>query len=410
MNILNKNCRICNNDIKPFMNFGQMPIANGFIDKIDFHNEYFYEMEVSVCQNCNMFQLVNQPEREKMFNESYAFFTHTSKNMIHHFKILSDKIYNNYIINKKDPFIVEIGSNDGSTLKNFAKKNVKHLGIEPSKNVAEYAINNSVNTIVDFFDKDTAKEIKKYNGKADVIFAANVMCHIPYIKSIIEGIKILLKEDGVFIFEDPYLYDVLKNITYDQIYDEHFFLFSITSLNYLFNLFDMEIIDVEHLQTHGGSMRYEVARKNKIPINSSVKKYLLEENKININNQNTYKKFKKNCLLYKEKLTSLLKKLKKEGKKVSGYAATSKSTTILNYCKLDETLIDTIFDTTSIKIGKYSPGAHIPISDHINLKYKNPDYLLLFAYNHKDEIFNKEKEFSRNGGKWITYFPEVKII
>ena len=279
----------------------------------------------------------------------------------------------------------------------------------PRLNLASW-INNSVNTIVDFFDKDTAQEIKKYNGKADVIFAANVMCHIPYIKSIIEGIKILLKDDGVFIFEDPYLYDVLKNITYDQIYDEHFFLFSITSLNYLFNLFDMEIINVEHLQTHGGSMRYEVARKNKIPISSSVNKYLLEENKINIKNQHTYKKFKKNCLLYKEKLTSVLKKLKKEGKKVSGYAATSKSTTILNYCKLDETLIDTIFDTTAIKIGKYSPGAHIPIRDHIKLKYRYPDYLLLFAYNHKDEIFNKEKEFSRNGGKWITYFPEIKII
>ncbi len=410
MNISNKNCRICNNDIKSFMDFGQMPIANGFIDKIDFNDEYFYEMKVSVCQNCHMFQLLNQPQKEKMFNENYAFFTHTSTNMLNHFKDLADEIYKRFLMNNNKAFVVEIGSNDGSTLKNFAEKNIKHLGIEPSQNVAEYAINNSVNTIVDFFNKDTAKKINKYNGKADVIFAANVMCHIPYIRSIIEGVQILLKENGVFIFEDPYLCDVLKNTTYDQIYDEHYFLFSITSLNYLFDQFDMEIIKVKNLLTHGGSMRYYVARKNNFSVDSSVIESLLIENELQINNTKTYEKFKNNCGIYKKNLIELLETLRKKGKVVSGYAATSKSTTILNYCNLDCNHINTIFDTTSIKIDKYSPGTHIPIKDHAQLRDNYPDYLLLFAYNHKEEIFYKEKDFVERGGKWITYFPEIRII
>ena len=410
MSFSNKNCRICNNDIEPFMDFGQMPIANGFINKIDFNDEYFYEMEVSVCQNCHMFQLLDQPQKEKMFNENYAFFTHTSTNMLGHFKDLAEEIYQRFLIHNNKAFVVEIGSNDGSTLKNFAEKNIKHLGVEPSKNVAEYAINNSVNTIIDFFDKDTAKEINKYNGKADVIFAANVMCHIPYIRSIIEGVQILLKENGVFIFEDPYLCDVLKNTTYDQIYDEHYFLFSITSLNYLFDQFDMEIIKVKNLSTHGGSMRYYVAKKNNFSVDSSVKEALLIENELQINNIKTYEKFKNNCRIYKKNLIELLETLRKEGKIVSGYAATSKSTTILNYCNLDYNHINTIFDTTSIKIGKYSPGTHIPIKDHAQLRDNYPDYLLLFAYNHKEEIFNKEKDFVEKGGKWITYFPDIKII
>ena len=177
-----------------------------------------------------------------------------------HFKAFADDVIQNYI-SDSDPFVVEIGSNDGIMLKNFARAGIRHLGVEPSSNVAADAREKGVNTRVSFFDQDCAAEIVAEHGQADAFIAANVMCHIPYFHSIVEGIKLLLKPQGVAIFEDPYLGDVIENTTYDQIYDEHTFLFSLQSIKYIFEQHDMELFHVEHQETHGGSMRYFIGHK-----------------------------------------------------------------------------------------------------------------------------------------------------
>ena len=403
-------CLICHEIINPFMTFGPMPIANGFISKENFSNEYFFEMEVAFCDNCGMFQLVNQPEREMMFNEHYAFFSNTSKYMGLHFEEFANHIIDDHITNEKDPFVVEIGSNDGIMLKQFAQKGIRHLGIEPSANVAKVAMDKGINTIVEFFDKSLAEKIVSEYGQADAYIAANVMCHIPHINSIAEGIKLLLKPDGIVMFEEPYLGDVIKKTTYDQIYDEHTFLFSVHSIQYLFNQYGMEIIDVFPQTTHGGSMRYIVAHKDAKPVNKNVQKHLNFEIELGLTKQETYTKFGKSCEKYRNDLMSLLNDLKSQGKSIAGYAATSKSTTIINYCGITTEHLDCIYDTTPIKQGKFSPGAHIPVVDHVNFKNNYPDYALLFGYNHEKEIMAKEKEFMAQGGKWITYVPEVKVI
>lgn len=402
------NCLICQNEIHPFISYGRMPLANGFLSADQFKNEYFFELKVAYCSKCNMVQLIEQPEKELMFNDHYAFYSGTSKAMDVHFEDFANHVIKDYF-KSDDSFVVEIGSNDGIMLKYFKKKNIRHLGIEPSENVAEIARKNGINTISKFFNKEVAEEIIKANGKADAFLAANVMCHIPYIHSVVEGIKTLLKPDGIAMFEDPYLGDVIENTSYDQIYDEHVFLFSVQSVKYLFEQHDMEIIDVEPQETHGGSMRYIIAHKGAKKISENVYNQINKEILLGLHLPETYVTFKKNCEASRDKLKSILGQLKNEGKRVVGYAATSKSTTILNYCNIGSDLIEFICDTTPIKHGKFSPGKHIPVKPYEEFKKNYPDYALLFAYNHAKEIFAKEDEFKKMNKKWIIYVPEVVI-
>ncbi len=403
------NCWVCENKIQPFMSFGRQPIANNFLLKEDFEKEYFFDMETAFCDKCFSFQLKNQPSPEQMFNENYAFFSGTSKLMADHFKKFSSMVLN-LIKTDSDPFVVEIGSNDGIMLTNFAEKNIRHLGIDPSENVVKVSQKKGINAVVDFFDEKVARSTVEKYGKASAFIAANVMCHIPYINSIIDGIDILMKDTGVVIFEEPYLGDVIKKTTYDQIYDEHTFLFSAHSIQEIFARKDFELIDLIPQETHGGSMRYLLGRKGKHSINKRVVEVLNLEKEQGLTSSETFQTFKENCEEYKKNLVSTLEKIKLSGKTIAGYAATSKSTTIINFCGITNDHIECIYDTTPIKQGKYSPGAHIPIKPHSEFSRNYPDYALLFGYNHSKEIFAKEKEFIAQGGKWITYVPEIKII
>lgn len=402
-------CLICSNAIVPFISFGKQPLGNGFLSEQQFSKEYFFELKACFCTNCNMVQLAEQPKPEQMFNENYAFFSGTSKHMARHFEKFASDVQKNYLTDP-DPFVVEIGSNDGIMLKNFADKGIRHLGIEPSANVAKVAREKGINTICEFFGEETAKQIVKENGQADAYLGANVMCHISSFNSVIKGIDILLKPNGIVAFEDPYLGDVIQKTSYDQFYDEHVFLFSASSVQAAFARQGFELINLIPLPTHGGSMRYVLARKGKRKVSPSVAEGLAREKKLGLTEIETFHTFRKNCEKSRDELLKLLKSLKAQNKRVVGYAATSKSTTIINYCGITPDLVEFISDTTPIKLGKYSPGGHIPVLAHDKFKNSFPDYALLFGWNHKDEIMEKEKDFISKGGHWIVYVPKVEII
>jgi methylation protein EvaC len=404
-----KKCLICGTPIDPFMSFGKMPLANGFLTQDQFADEHFFELKVAFCSNCGIVQLTEQPDRKKMFNRNYPFFSGTSKLMAVHFQEFAERVKKNYLASK-DPFVVEIGSNDGIMLKHFANAGIRHLGIEPSANVAQVAIDNGINTICKFFDEDCARQIVHEYGQVDAFLGANVMCHIPYLHSIVEGIQILLKPDGVVMFEDPYLGDVIEKTTYDQIYDEHVFLFSVSSIQYLFEQHGMEVVDIEPQETHGGSMRYIIAHKGARPVSNNVLSQLEKEKAVGLDRPETYETFRKNCELSRDSLMALLNDVRKQGKRIVGYAATSKSTTIINYCGITTDQIEFICDTTPVKQGKFSPGAHIPVRHYEEFLANYPDYALLFAYNHAKEIMAKEQKFMQSGGKWIVYVPKVQIL
>jgi methylation protein EvaC len=404
-----KACLVCENQVEPFMSFGRMPIANGFLRADQIQNEYFFDLNVGFCERCAMVQLTEQVDREKMFHDEYAFFSSTSTRMATHFKEFATTVMRDYL-RSPDPFVVEIGSNDGIMLRNFAAVGIRHLGIEPSANVAQVAREKGVQTICEFFDEDLARRIVAEHGQADAFLGANVMCHLPYLHSVAAGIKILLQPKGVLVFEDPYLGDIVEKTSYDQIYDEHAFYFSVASLSNLFAPHELEIVDVQPQNVHGGSMRYVVAHKGARPVSPAVAAQRAREDVLGLSTSKTYDHLRRNIERSRDNLVALLRDLKSQGKRVVGYGATSKSTTVTNYCGITPDLVEFISDTTPIKQGKFSPGTHIPVRPYEEFASHPPDYALLFAWNHGAEIMEKEQSFQQNGGKWLVYVPQVKII
>ncbi len=386
-------CLICQSEIQPFISFGQMPIANGFLSPEQFAEEYFFELRLAFCQTCKMVQLMEQPDREKMFHDNYAFFSSTSTRMAQHFAEFA-----------------QAGSNDGIMLQNFQRAGIRHLGIEPSANVAQVARDKGIQTISKFFDQDLARAIVAEHGQAEAFLGANVMCHIPYLHSVAEGIKILLKPEGVLVFEDPYLGDIVERTSYDQIYDEHAFYFSLSSVANLFSRHGLELIDAIPQPVHGGSMRYVLGHEGKYQPSPALSALREKENQLGLHQPETYEKLRRNIEQSRTDLISLLRKLRDERKRVVGYAATSKSTTVTNYCGITSDLVEFISDTTPIKQGKFNPGTHIPVRSYEEFTASYPDCALLFGWNHAEEIMAKEVNFKAAGGNWIVYVPRVQVL
>lgn len=403
-------CRVCNSKIEPFMSFGQMPIANGFLTEDQVASEYFFELAPAFCSHCGTFQLMEQPAPEKMFHENYAFFSSTSRYMQTHFKAFAGLVMSQMFAGRNDPIVVELGSNDGIMLGHFKDAGYRHLGIEPSENVAQVARSHGIQTLSEFFNLELANRLVAEHGHADAVLSANVMCHIPDINVVAAGIARLLKPDGVLVFEDPYLGDMIAKTSYDQIYDEHVFIFSASSVAWAFGQHGLELIHVMPQITHGGSMRYVLAAKGTRPAAPEVAALLDKERRQGLHAAETYHQFRRNCEASRMALRGLLESLRHLGKRVVGYGATSKSTTVTNYCGIGPEHIEFISDTTPIKQGKLTPGSHIPVKPYEAFAQNPPDYALLFAWNHAAEIFEKEEAFRARGGKWITFVPNVEII
>ncbi len=394
-------CKITGKKINKIMSFGRMPMANGFLEKKEFKKEFFYNLKVGFNKNNYLFQVDNHPKSTQIFNDKYPFFTKKSKYMIKHFKNFFIWLKKNYL--KKGNKIIEIGSNDGTFSSYFLKSKFNILGFEPSLNVAKIAKKKKLKVISKFFNYKNVSKLGSYKKNTDLICAANVICHIPNLKDLIKSIDFLLSDRGVFIFEEPYLGSMFKKISYDQIYDAHVFIFSLHSVKSIFNSYGFELVNAFPQKTHGGSMRYVISRKNSRSVSKNIKKLILNEKKLKLNNISSCFKFKKNCELSKKNFRSKILKFKKEGKKICGYAASAKSTTALNYCQIDHNHIDYIADSTKEKTGKFTPGTHIPVVS-INYFRKNyPDIVILCSWNHKKEIMEKEKEFKKKGGKWISH-------
>jgi 2-polyprenyl-3-methyl-5-hydroxy-6-metoxy-1,4-benzoquinol methylase len=403
-------CRVSGQPLTKVLDFGRQPLGNGFLLPEQFSGEYFYPMEVGFSETSMMFQLIEQPAPEQMFHEQYAFYSSTSRFMEQHFGEFARQVMGSGYMAKSDPFVVELGCNDGIMLKTFAQADIRHLGIEPSRNVAEVANAQGVRTLSEFFSERVAERIVREDGQADAFLAANVMCHIPDIQGVVKGIRTLLKPTGVVLFEDPYLGDVIEKISYDQIYDEHVFLFSAHSIKHLFGLHGMELIDIQPQKTHGGSMRYVLAHAGAYPVKAAVTQLLQKEQSLGLHRLATFETFRKKVEQSRSDLVSLLRDLKSQGKRIAGYGATSKSTTILNYCGIGPDLIEYISDTTPIKQGKFTPGMHIPVMPYEAFKANPPDYAVLFAWNHAEEIMAKEKAFMEAGGRWIVHVPKVQVL
>ena len=403
-------CRVCDSRLTRFMSFGAMPAANAFLMPEQFADEYHYYLSAAVCRHCGTFQIMEQPDAAKMFNSQYAFFSRTSVRMMSHFAEYAGWVQANYLTDVTDPFVVEIGCNDGAMLENFAKQGIRHLGIEPSANVAAEANRHGVQTKVSFFSAETARAVKAEYGLADIIMASNVISHVATIRDIAEGIADLLSHSGVFVFEEPYLGAMMEKTAYDQLYSEHVFIHSARGVQNIFRRHGLELINVMPQDTHGGSMRYVLARRGCHPVAPEVDRLVARELSLGLDKPDTYLAFKTKCEHNRDSLTKMVRSLRQKGNRIAGYAATGKSSTVLNYCGLGPDDIDYICDSTPLKQGTYSPGVHIPITSPEFFRSDYPDYAILFAWNHEAEIMKKEQDFIRSGGKWIKFIPEPRIV
>ena len=385
---------------------GLQPLANNYLKKNQLNNkEKKYRLKIGLDLKTKLVSINKPIASEIMFNSNYPYRSSMSKTMIKSFKDLSKLIKKKF----KPKKILEIGSNDGSFIKNFSKKIT--IGVEPCSNVEKITKNKGFNTYAKYWSISTAKKILSKNGKVDLIYSANTISHIENLDEVFKSINIILNKNGIIIIEDPSLLECLKKNTYDQFYNEHIYVFSLIGIESILKKYDLEIFNVQNLKIHGGSNRYFIKRKtNKIPINLSVITNRKKEINYGIKSISTYIKFAKRVKSSKKKLRKIFLKLRYKKKNIIGYGVTAKSTTILNYCDIGKKFISYFVDTTKDKQNKYTPGMKIPIYKYPGFIEKNIDYIFLGAWNFKEEIFKKEKKFIKNGGKFIIHTPIPKII
>lgn len=389
-----------------FLDLGLQPLANNYIKKNQLNNkEKKYRLKIGLDLKTKLVSINKPIASEIMFNNNYPYRSSMSKTMIKSFKDLSKLIKKKF----KPKKILEIGSNDGSFIKNFSKRNT--IGVEPCSNVEKITKNKGFNTYAKYWNTSTAKKILSKNGKVDLIYSANTISHIENLDEVFRSINIVLNKNGIIIIEDPSLLECLKKNTYDQFYNEHIYVFSLIGIESILKKYDLEIFNVQNLKIHGGSNRYFIKRKtNKIPINLSVITNRKKEINYGIKSISTYIKFAKRVKSSKKKLRKIFLKLRYKKKNIIGYGVTAKSTTILNYCDIGKKFISYFVDTTKDKQNKYTPGMKIPIYKYPGFIEKNIDYIFLGAWNFKEEIFKKEKKYIKNGGKFIIHTPMPKII
>jgi len=390
---------------KYFLDLGYQPLANNFLNSYK-KKQIKYNLKLFFNTKSKIVSISKRISSEKMFNNTYPYRSSMSQTMKNSFFKLSLEIKKRF--NPK--IILEIGSNDGALIKNFKKEKV--IGIEPCKNLAKITSKKGYKTYSEYWNYNLAKKLKKKHGKINLIYSANTLTHISNLNDVFKSILHLLENDGVLIIEDPSLLECIKKNSYDQFYNEHIYLFSAISVKNFLNKFNLEIFDIKNLSTHGGSLRYYIKRRSNkyLKISINVKKQLHKEIKYGIHKFETYKKFSKNVKKSKKNLLKILNRIKKNGKKIIGYGATAKAVTILNYCGIDKNLITSFMDTTPEKVNKYMPGKNIKIIRYNKNFLNNYDYVFLGAWNFKKEIFDKEKKFIKNGGKFITHVPEPRII
>ncbi|MFC1951003.1 class I SAM-dependent methyltransferase [Chloroflexota bacterium] len=402
-------CHICrSDDLRTFLSLGPTPLANSYLEKDQLNEtEPYYPLDVCFCKHCGLVQLVDVIPAEILFKK-YAYMTGMSETMKEHFPLMAEQVMANF---KPPPgsLIVDIGSNDGTLLRGFDKYNVNTLGIEPASNIAALSNAQGIETINDFFDEKLAQKVCEQRNKASVILSTNVFAHVNDLEDFLRGVSYLLAQDGVFIIEVPYLVDMLEKLEFDTIYHEHIRYYAVRPLVTLFSRFGMEIVHIERVSVHGGSIRVYVQKSGIVP-SPSVKQLLeLEESK-KLGSFQTYQKFALAVSSVKEKLLSLLGYLKEKGSRIIGYGAPAKGSTLLNYCKIGNETLDYIIDVTPFKQNRYTPGMHIPIFSESNFHATPPDYALLLAWNYAEEILRKEDLFRKAGGKFILPIPDPRVV
>src|SRR3972149_1727110 len=404
-------CRMCQSkNLYRFLDLGFTPPADQFRRKDQMKEpEIHYPLEVFMCDDCGLAQLGHVVSPEVLYRMDYPYESSTTKTGREHWNTFAQRVVKRLNLEKND-LVVDIGSNVGVLLGAFKSQGMRIQGVDPAANIVMLAHERGIDTICDFFNRETAEKILREKGAASVITGTNVFAHIDDLYLLMKNILMLLKENGVFIFEAPYFVNLIKMIEYDTIYHEHLSYFSVKPLLRFFALFDMEVFDIELVDIHGGSFRVYVGRKSQRPVSPVITQLLNEEEAMQLYSHKTMDHFADAVRKNKMDLTWLLHSLKHEGKRVVGGSAPAKGMTLLNYCKIGTELLDVVTEKSALKIGRFTPGMHIPVVSDSYLLEERPDYAMLLEWNFADEIMKNLHAYREGGGKFIIPIPIPGII
>lgn len=395
----------------PVLDLGMMPAPNRFPEKVeDFQTEELWPLRLCRCADCGLAMIDEIVPPEKLFS-TYHYLTSASSPLVTHFQKLAQEVKKRFGLTKKTK-VLDIGANDGTLLLQFKELGVQVLGVDPAQNVVLIAKTRSIDVLPEFFSRPLAKKIRKMHGQFNVITATNVFAHTNDIHDFADGVKELLAPAGVFIVEFAHLFQMFDKKFFDVIYHEHLSFFAIEPLLGFFTGHGLKVFDVKKILTQGGSLRVYVAHADskKHAVTPAVKKILAEERAHGLHEPAAFAEFAAYVQDYRARLRVYLQKLKRAGKKIVGVGAPAKGVILLNYCRIDDTLVDYLVDSTPLKQHRYMPGVHIPVFPEEKLAEENVDYFLLLAHNFQAEILQKLLPYRERGARVVVPFPTIHEV
>lgn len=403
-------CRGCGgNGLRPFLALGPQPLANAFLTSPEqFLTEARYPLDVYLCETCSLVQLLDVIDPEVLFRD-YIYVTGTSSTIAAH-----NAGYARTVIDLlglgPDDLVVEAASNDGSLLKCFQAGGVRTLGVEPARNIAAMARAAGIETVAEFFGTASAGPLKARYGPARAVIGNNVLAHVDDTQDFLRAGAELLAEDGLLITEVPYIREFVERLEYDTVYHEHLCYFSLTALMRLTEAVGLRVVRTEHFPVHGGTLRMYAGLASLHPDHApAVKALAEEERRLGMTTLPRYARYAADVAANRERLLALLGDLHRQGKSVAGYGAPAKGNTLLNYCGIDTRLLPYTVDKSPLKVGKFTPGMHIPVLPVETLLDRQPDYVLILAWNFAGEIMAQQEEYRQRGGRFIVPIPDPVI-
>jgi SAM-dependent methyltransferase len=396
-------------DLAPILSLGNLPLANALLTRQQLKfPERRFPLDLVLCRHCSLLQITATIPPENLFR-NYPYFSSYSDTMLRHAaKLVNDLTRDLHLSHSS--LVVEVASNDGYLLQYFKQLDVPVLGVEPAKNIAQVAEARGIPTINEFFDEHLAKRICDSGKQADVVIGNNVLAHVAHLHSFVEGIKVLLKPQGVAIFESAYACETVEHGEFDQIYHEHLCYYSATALNHLFAKHGLRVVDAEVMPIHGGSIRVYVNHEPSTQPKARLLQLLDEERVWGVTDMSAYVEFVNGVTKKREALIDLLQNLKVSSKRVVAYGASAKGSIMLNAFEIGMNLIEYVVDRSPHKQGLFMPGVHLPIYAPERLLSDKPDYVLMLAWNFKEEVLAQMQDYRQAGGKFIVPIPDLEIV
>lgn len=408
-------CRSCGGEnLLPILSLGKTPLANALLLKAQLNlPEPAFPLDLVFCSRCALVQITESVSPEMLFRE-YLYFSSFSDTVVQHARELAGKLIEDRALGR-DSLVVEVASNDGYLLQHYHQAGIPVLGIEPAVNIAQVANDRGIQTFCEFFDDTLARQLVKDGHRADVIHAHNVLAHVPALNAFVTGIATLLEERGVAIIEVPYVVDLIDHVEFDTIYHEHLSYFSLMALQSLFTRHGLQVVDVERIGIHGGSLRLFLSHRSvghdpeSLPARR-VTALLAAEASWGVDQVSRYRQFGETVEGLRADLVALLREIKTKGHRIVAYGASAKGCTLLNYCGIGNETLDFVVDRSTVKQGRYTPGTHLLIESPERLLEALPEYVLLLTWNFAEEILAQQAEYRRQGGYFIIPIPRLEVV